>query len=72
MPIEQVRLIRQIEYDKDGLCLIKTPLLNFLFYTFLESDKIMEDLFKCIPYLNQLIRIEIERLVTVESFRPAY
>jgi hypothetical protein len=42
--------------------ILKAPMLSFVFYTYLESEKISDDIFKCVAEVHQYISFEIRRL----------
>lgn len=41
---------------------MKVPILNYLYYTYLESEKMSDDIFKCINEVNEYILFEFNRL----------
>ena len=51
---------------------MKQPLINLVFYTYLESDKISDEIFKCFKMINLFIKNERVRLMTITDFKPAF
>lgn len=47
-------------------------MLNFIFYTYLESDKISEDIFKCLPEINLFIKNETTRIMTIVNYNEQF
>jgi hypothetical protein len=43
------------------MTLLKIPLLDFVLYAYLESEKIADDVYKCMPELEKYIKTECER-----------
>jgi hypothetical protein len=39
-------------YNSEGITALKSPLLNLVFYTYLESEKISDEIFRCFPEIT--------------------
>lgn len=35
-------------YDKEKIVMLKIPMLHYVYFTYLESEKLSDDMFKCI------------------------
>lgn len=49
-------------YNLEGITVLKPSLLDLLFYTYLESEKISEEIFKCIGDINSFLKKERMRI----------
>lgn len=49
-------------YDLEGITRLKPPLLDLVYYTYLESEKISEEIFKCFGDINSFIQRETLRI----------
>ncbi len=39
------------KYDSKLITLMKVPILNYIYYTYLETEKMSDEIFKCIPHI---------------------
>lgn len=51
---------------------MKVPLLNYIYYTFLESEKISDEFNKYITDFIEYIRFEINRINSSKDFTDEY
>jgi hypothetical protein len=58
--------------DPTKIKLVKRPLLDYLYHTFLESEKISDEFNKYITNFCEYIRFEAERVSSSTSFTDEY
>ncbi|CAD8111133.1 unnamed protein product [Paramecium sonneborni] len=56
----------------EGITKIKPSLLDLLFYTYLESEKISEEVFSCFDMIIQFIANEKDRIMKCKNFIPQF
>lgn len=58
--------------DHTKIKFLKVPLLNYIYFTFLESEKISDEFNKYISDFIDYIRFEISRINSSKSFTDEY
>jgi len=58
--------------DNEKVKHLKVPLLNYIYYTFLESEKISDEFNKYLSDFIAYIRFETDRVLTAKEFSDEY
>ena len=61
-----------IKYDIKGITKMKEPLLKYIYYTFLESEKISDEFSKFYEDFIKFVQIEICRLQKLQQSNDKY
>ena len=51
---------------------LKIPLINYIYYSCLESERIADDIYKCAGDFTSLVQFEIKRMETLKDFTISY
>jgi hypothetical protein len=62
----------QLNYQKEGVTKIKVPLLRYIYYSFLETDKISEDFQKELKLVADYIHKEVDRFRNLSEHPQDY